>query len=251
MRIFTIGSPDAYCLEATLFMPDVDSRFTDLHICDIAKLDSLSSCLLDKPGSEDISFGAELLYGFINIIKSNYPHITQLSLQDASYLPCNRKADDTLDLLSYNIALYGKTWYEMKFGAHIKTALRQSAYQKGVRNYMSKEAKSCCNWDTFYASIVKANKFTKDVIVANEALYETIFKTSPTWPQCITLMRDEIKKEDRCKFFKGWLETLVFSYVPNERQWIIDIVNNDTMKNVLNTTSARPIRKASRKNSRF
>ena len=71
MRIFTIGSPDAYCLEATLFMPDVDSRFTDLHICDIAKLDSLSSCLLDEPGSEDISFGAELLYGFINIIKSN------------------------------------------------------------------------------------------------------------------------------------------------------------------------------------
>ena len=63
-------------------------------------------------------------------------------------------------------------------------------------------------------------------------------------------MRDEIKKEDHCKFFKGWLETLVFSYVPNERQWIIDIVDNDTMKNVLNATSARPIRKASRKNSR-
>jgi hypothetical protein len=245
MRTFTIGGPTNRCLEASLIMPDANPLFSDKkHICNIAQIDSLASCLIDqdpdKP-QEDVSMGAELMYGFINILKVNYTHITQLALQDASYLPCNRATSDTLDLLSYNIALYGKTWYEMKFGAHLENPVRQTKYEDSIRYYMSPQAKRETSWDSFYADIILRNKYAKDEIVPNENVYRDIFLTSETWPICITRMKNRIDKTNRCKFFKGWLESLIEKYVTMERRWIIDIDVNPVLGNVLNTRTARPM----------
>ena len=248
MRRFTIGDKGNYCLEATLLMPDADERFSDvLSVCDIARLDSLSSCLIE-PTSEDVSFGTELLYGFIAILKANYPHITRLSLFDASFLPCNRKTDDTLDLLSYNIGLYGQTWYEMKFGARLPTTEKQTAYEKGVGKYREPEAKHTTTWDQWLIRVSKTNEFAKTRILSNESLYKDLFETSDTWPICFNRMNKTLKRTERCRFFKGWLESIVYSFVPNERQWMIDITTNSVLGNVLETPCKKPIVRKTLKN---
>lgn len=242
IRRFTIGDEKGLCLEASLFMPDVDKRFAhDIHVCNISQLDALESCLLEKHDS-DAKIGQEILYAFINILKANYNHITHITLRDSSYIPCNRFAGDTLDLLSYNIAIYGKTWYEMILGAYIKDSREYARYKEGIAAYTSILAKQSKSWESFYADIVKTNIYACEKISMNESLFKRIFEESRTWPECIEAMKNHVSKEEKCKFFKSWLERLIYLYVPEKRDWMIDITINDRLKNVLNISQVRPMR---------
>lgn len=83
---------------------------------------------------ETYSSNIELLNGFLNYIKKTYPYIKDLKLIDSTFIPCNN--NDTLDLLTYYIALYGKTWYEDKYNAYSKD--NYDKYKEQIKNILVK-----------------------------------------------------------------------------------------------------------------
>lgn len=242
IRRFDIGDAKGICLEASLIMPDADERFAiDAHICTVSKLDTLDSCLLE-PSDSETSLGTELILGFISILKANYPHITQLSLRDSSFIPCDRSLGETLDLLTYSIALYGKTWYEQVLGAHVQNAAEFRRYRDAIAVYMSPAAKRDWVWEQFWAMIAGKNRFANEKIRENVDGFKRIFDEATTWPECIKRMKNAVEKSDKCKFFKTWLEQFIYSHVPEKRDWVVDIERNTILTNVLNTRSQRPMR---------
>ena len=135
---FFVGDKTNKCLEAIMMMPDVEDRFKDeIKTVQLTRIDALDACILSEQDSEDESFGTELLYSFINILKANYSYVKYLRLYDVSYIPCNRDLNQTLDLLTYDIALYGKSWYEMKAGAHLETPKLNKKYEDEIKIWMS------------------------------------------------------------------------------------------------------------------
>lgn len=241
-RKFTIGDQKGLCLDASVFMPDVDDRFHDLlDTCTIHQLDALEECLLDTDSASNTSIGVEIMYAFINLLKANHPYVKRITFRDASYIPCNRIMGDTLDLLTYNMALYGKTWYEMRMGAHIEPLKKQNKYEQEISYYMSPEAKQDISWDKLWKIIITKNDFATKTILGDEAKFKHIFDSSKSLPKCMRRMKDLIEPIDKCKFFKGWVEEFMRSFVYIERDWVIDIVSNHTLKNVLNTSRSRPM----------
>lgn len=189
IRRFEIGT----CFEASLIMS------ADSHICTVTKLD-----IAFDPND---SYGTELMLGFISTLKANYPHITHMALRDTTYI------GDRLDLLAYNIALYGKSWYEMVLGAY-------ADYTDAIAVYMSPAAKREWTWTKFWTIIAGTNRFADEKIRENVDMFKRIFDESATWPECIIQMKNVVGD---CKFFKTWLEKFIYSYVPEKRDWVINI----------------------------
>lgn len=247
IRRFTIGDEKGLCLEASIIMEDADERFAfDKHICNVAQLDALESCLLEQSDT-DAGLGTEILYGFINVLKANYPHITHLTLRDASYVPCNRLNGETLDLLTYNIAIYGKTWYEMVLGAYISNSSSKTKYEEGIKQFESEKAKANYTWEKLYVHIARNNVYAAEKIQSKLESFKKIFEESKNWSMCFEQMKKEVPKEDKCKFFKTWLEKFVYSYVPEYRDWTVNIVENPILGNVLDVSKTRPIRSRTRR----
>jgi hypothetical protein len=190
--------------------------------------------LHSEPGSKSI--GVEILYAFISILKANHPYVKRITFRDASYIPCNRVEGDTLDLLTYNLALYGKTWYESKAGAHVEK--NQDKYEK-ERNYYATHAKQDTSWDAIWKIIVTKNDFAATRILADELKFKEAYDASSTLPEFMIRMRDIVGSNDKCKFFKGWLEIYMRMFVSIERDWVIDL-ENDTLKHV-NVSKSRPM----------
>jgi hypothetical protein len=241
---FLVGTNDQPCLEASLFLLDNDDALKSiLNICTLHKIDAIEKCALEF--KEDKSFGTELLYSFINIIKSNFPHITIIKLSDASYIPCNRK-DDTLDLLTYSIAIHGKTWYELKSGAYLPTVQQNELYKNTVSKFTDPKTKLNIPFNEILSHMVSTG-FTREYIGDDIQMYEYLYNSANTLPEFFSMLSKKIPKTLRCKFFKGWLEYFVGLHVFIGRDWLIDIKNNTLLNalGVLNVTKKRPMRRKS------
>lgn len=224
---FVVGEKSKPCLEASIFLPDIDEQFKDLaEIATLQKIDALEQCALKW--DEEKSFGTELLYSFIEILSSNYPHVKTIKLSDASYIPCNRR-DDTLDLLTYSIALYGKTWYELKAGAYLPFATHRTMYEKEVQKYIDPLTKTKTPFTDIFGQMI-GNTFTRDYMGNDFSTYETMYTNAHTFPEFFLRLSKKIPKKLRCKFFKGWLEFFINGYVHIGRDWYIDIQNNEILK---------------------
>lgn len=239
-----VGDEKGPCLEATVFMASVDSLY-EPHICILHQIDALEECAQQDVKSNSASLGLELLYAFINILKTNYPHVTHISLRDASYIPCNRRLQDTLDLLSYDIALYGKTWYEMHAGAHLPTLSKQQRYEKEIATFLSNEAKSEYTFHNLLAFINKHNDFAFRQMQTKATEYEEAYKEAKCFSDFFRILKRDVDKQDVCRFFKEWLELFVQKWVRIERDWVIPIHTNTTLEKlgVLNISAKRPMRK--------
>lgn len=215
----------------------MDMRFADLlPICKLHKIEALQECALEY--DEEKSFGTELMYSFIHLIAHNYKHITQIQLSDASYIPCNRPMGDTLDLLTYSIGLYGKTWYELKATAHVRNNRYHKRYYDGVQEYMKPETKASTSYIQLLKMIARGNPSTY-AYISDKPEYETMYTSASTFPEFFQNMSKTIPKEKKCQFFKGWLEAFIESYVLILRVWTIDLKDNDT----LNTLMGQPVLK--------
>jgi hypothetical protein len=247
---FTVGgsqeSQKPY-LEASLFLPDNDSRVQSIiNTCTLHKIDAIERCALEY--DEDKSFGTELLYSFINIVTVNYPHITTIKLDDASYIPCNRADGDTLDLLTYSIALYGKTWYEIKAGARLPSDTQRDLYEKNIKKFIDPETKSNIPFSEMLSHMLSTST-GREFIGNNIPTYETMYEQSKTLPEFFTTLSKKIPKHMKCKFFKGWLEYFIGLHVFIGRDWLINIRQNSVLQNlnVLNASKSKPIRSKTRK----
>jgi hypothetical protein len=242
---FRVGDSKNPCLEGSLNLPGDDDRFAEVfETANLHKIDALEQCALEYDDKE--SFGTELLFSFINFVKANYPHIKKVKLHDASYIPCDRSKGDTLDLLTYSIAMNGKTWYESKAGAY--PDFGQDSYTKDVERYVSQEFKSSMPFEQILLYLEKSrNTYATNIIENSLPKYRAIFDSSKTFPEFFRAINKLIPKEQKCIFFKDWMESFIRKYVRYIRDWIIDIDYNPTLGNVLNVSQARPMQSRTRR----
>jgi hypothetical protein len=225
-----VGDHAKPCLSLRINTAESEQIF-DSSIIKTAKLsniEALYNCVLEddaKERFETYSFGKELLLWVIDYIKINFTHVIYLQLDDESYIPCNRESEQTLDLLSYSIAINCKTWYEMNFNAILPSTEKYTIYKDEIKVYSSPEEKSKYNWKIFYLKNV-TTPFAMNLIKADEDTYKNMYEESKTFPEFFRKLSDFIGKENRCVFFKNWLQEFIKSYINVEKRWIIPLHKN-------------------------
>lgn len=217
-----LGKKSKPCLSLTI--PTSESinlrRYEKINIAYLSNIESLYDCVIGMSYNnfKKHSFGKELLNWTIGYIKTKFPHIEFLELTDESAIPCNRETNDILDLLSYNIALYGKTWYELKFNAIITNKEKYDIYQREVESYISSKM---VDWDTFSLNKMN-NQYVREALIENEDIYKTMYETSKSYPDFFKKVSTHLGN-NKCKFFKGWLQDFIESYVSISKRWTIPI----------------------------
>ena len=251
---FIVGDELKPCLEGHIRLDykKTNDRYRQYEYkVHLDKIDALLECALEDITSEYLtkhSFGKEMLDAVVFFINSQFPQIKTISLNDTSYIPCNRVKNDTLDLLVYSIALYKKTWYEEHYNAYMLHNENYTVYRKSVDSYASKETKNALPFDMFL-SLYLYKQYARNIIDSNIDYYKTMYETSDTFPEFFQKLSKTIKREDKCKFFKGWLEHFLTSYVKiaADRHWCFDLYPKIT---VIQQTNMKPVRNATRKKQR-
>lgn len=214
-----VGNPEKPCLSLTINTADAAQIFGAdfIKTAKLSNIEALYECVL-----EDYSFGKELLQWVIHYIKTNFSHVKYLQLDDNSYIPCNRELNDTLDLLSYSIAIHCKTWYELHFLAFMKERRESDMYKTSIENYKSPETKAKISWEVFYLKYI-TKPYPLDIVKNNEEKYKSMYNESLTFPDFFRTLSKSIDRENKCKFFKEWLQEFINSYVKVSRRWIIQL----------------------------
>lgn len=221
-----VGDPIKPCLSLNISTVESLSVIPNNKI-DTAKLcniEALYNCVLEDD-AEDLfskySFGKELLEWVIEYIKTEFKHVKFLELDDQSYIPCNRETNETLDLLTYSIAVNKKTWYELHFNAFINDKQLYEKYNKQIQVYSLESTKSD-NWDTFFLKNF-TSMYARDTILQNEGLYKNMYEESKTFPEFFRKLANAVGKEEKCKFFKWWLQEFISSNINISRRWTIKL----------------------------
>jgi hypothetical protein len=221
-----VGNPEKPCLSLTINTAEAEEIFGAEFIktAKLSNIEALYECVLQdaKELFEKYSFGKELLQWVIHYIKTNFPHVKYLQLDDNSYIPCNRELNDTLDLLSYSIAIHCKTWYEFHFSAFIKERREYDIYKNSIEIYKRPETKAKVSWEVFYLKYI-TKPYPLDIIKNNEDKYKIMYNESLTFPDFFKSLSKSIDRENKCKFFKEWLQEFINSYVKVSRRWIIQL----------------------------
>ena len=226
---FIVGNKKYPCLDFYVLMSDVPEFLKDsIHIASLGNVKVLEECAVNDITTnylEKHSFGKELIQSAIIIIRRNFKHIKLMKLTDESYIPCKRADNETLDLLTYSIALYGKTWYEKTFNAFFEPKEKYEKYLIEIHTYMSKEFKASYSFEDFLKIIfTNTNEFAKDLVYSNLDSYKSMFESSKTLPIFFSKLSKSLKSEEKCKFFKHWLENIIYKWIPSlNREWIFEI----------------------------
>ena len=236
---YLVGEERGPCLEASVYMPDIDERFQYLiSEAHLYRIDALKECMIDSHEDTHASFGTELFYSFLNILKVNHPYVTTVSLQDSSYLPCSRDDTYILDLLTYSIACYGKTWYELKANAYLESEKDQTRYNQEISKYMTSVPKDTLQFERFLDKMRK-NDFTIEKVYPHLSQLQTVYETAASFPEVFQYLNTLVTKTDKCKFYKVWLEQFIGSFITIKRDWKINITENAILGNVLNISTKR------------
>lgn len=225
---YLVGSHIKPCL--SLYIPTENYSKLIQKKADAAKLinlKALDTCIENEVSDETFekySFGKELLNMILDILKKDFKYIRHLELSDDSHIPCNRELLDEVDLLTYSIAHYGKTWYEQNYNAYLVPKEKMETYRTQVANYMSEEFKAKYDWNTFLNTHV--GECTEDAYTMIKAKYyewEDLFNKTKTFPEFFLAIRNQIPRQKKCMFYRDWLQRFIYSCIRIEREWVIDI----------------------------
>ena len=229
---FLVGDSEKPCLKLYITYPLTDDKYAieQSKIGALLNIDALLKCSLDDINENYIqkySFGQELLTTVDHIVKTYFPYVQSISLYDASYMPCHRPTKDSFDLLTYSIALYGATWYEIKRKAYIPDVPNRTFYKNKIVKYISNEYKSSITEEAFLRKIqFSSNEFAKDFLHKNYQTIRDLYKTTQTFPEFFQGLRNFIPREDRCKFFDNWLPAFL-DINKVSRDWQYDLYPAD------------------------
>lgn len=235
-KYFLLGNDTQPCLSFIVYTKEAQEILGKdiIYTANLMNIERLKECIMNDISDEyfeKYSSNIELLNEFLKYIKKNYPYVKEIKLNDKSYIPCDK--DDNLDLLTYYIALYGKTWYEDKYKAYSKDDY--SLYKTQVKKYISKGFKSSLSWDLFYAKyILLGNNFTKNIINNNIDICRNIYETSSTFPDFFKSINKKVEKKYKCYFFKSWLEQFIKDNIKVSREWYIPLYHTGGNKNKKN-----------------
>jgi hypothetical protein len=223
---FIVGDDKQPCLEGIIILENKSSNSQYNNTVNLIKLDALEECSVEDINSEYLntySFGKEILDAIIFFINSQFPSIKTIRLNDTSYIPYKKDTGDTLDLLTYSIGLYTKTWYEERLNAYILPKEKHDNYRHEVEEYASKHTKDEIPFYHIYHTIAINNVFATNIIQTNMQMYEEMYEDSNTLPEFFQRLTRTIKREEKCRFFKGWLNSLINSKITVIREWNFDI----------------------------
>lgn len=226
---FLVGNHDKPCLEGliTLEYKHRNNRLKSFeNKAKLIKIDALEECALEDITNEYLSkhsFGQEMLDSVVFFINSQFPQIKTVSLDDKSHIPCNRATGDELDLLTYSIALYKKTWYEERLNAYLLPNEQYIQYRKEVEAYASKETKNQMRFEDFQSMIQMNSNFASTILHSNLEKYKEMYEQSETFPEFFQRLSRTIPRKDKCRFFKDWLLPLIESNVTIKRTWYFDL----------------------------
>jgi len=253
---FIVGDEKSPCLEGqiTLDYNKNNDRYRQYeNVAYLHKIEALEECALEDITEEYAlkhSFGKELLDAIVFFINSQFQKVKTVKLTDKSYIPCDRANGDTLDLLTYSIALYKKTWYEERLNAYMMPLETYSNYRKEVERYASKEVKEAVPFELFL-DIHVYKQYPKDILMSQYEYYKSMYETSETFPQFFQNLTKTIKREEKCKFFKDWLEKFIYSYVKlGDRTWYFDLYPKITLIEQVNMKTIPSQRNKTRKQRR-
>jgi hypothetical protein len=200
------------------------SKFKDTAV--INKVEAEKSCISDIIASDDkehISFGKALIDATIFYIHSNYPSINKVILSDSSNIQCDIKPKESLDLYTYSIALHKESWYESNFGARIENEAKYATYRAKVERYASKETKAGITWEGIHR-MTKINEYAYQQMRENVESWKALYEGCLTLPEFFIKLTKMIHRNLKCRFYNGWLESMIRSYIGKEdTQWIIEI----------------------------
>jgi hypothetical protein len=234
---FHVGDKMKPCLEFSVMLQDAPEYLQkNIDTVYLGKVDSLIECVTNDINSdymEKYSLGKELINVVIKTMKTHFPYVKKIELIDPSYIPCNRAHNESLDLLTYSIALYGETWYEKTFGA--QPVYGYEDYRKKVEKYKSSEFKKQIKFETILSIIAKTNNmYALNLIYSNLEYYQTLYNNYETLPQFFKKLSKIVDKKDKCKLFKSWLEyfmnDILFHGRIVDQKWIIYISQNGGKK---------------------
>lgn len=242
---FIVGDKQAPCLEGSINLETTinNERYKQYeYTASLNKIDALTECSLEDTSTEyqnKYSFGKELLDTILFFINSQFPQIKNIKLTDMSFIPCNRKQNDILDLLSYSIALYGKTWYEKNANAYFLPNEKYEMYRNQIKTYMDKKTKVDMKFEYLYSIVLNKNVYAKELVTENYDKYKAMFDESLTFPDFFSKINKTIKHEHKCRFFKGWLYDFIASQIMIERDWYIDLFPKVELITKLNFNKTR------------
>jgi len=221
-----VGKTDSPCLSISIISYDQQEVFglERVETANIINIKNIRDCILDDV-SDDIythhSFTKEMLFSVIDYICETYPYIKRFKLNDKSYIPCDE--NDTVDLLTYSIALYGKTWYESTWNATQKPS-HYIQYRKEVDHYTQKETKDSYTWDIFTAKFLdSATPYAHSMFSTQNDVYRKLYESSDTFPEFFRKLAKTIDRDKKCMFFKHWLELFIYSQIHIDREWFFDM----------------------------
>jgi hypothetical protein len=237
---FIVGDKQSPCLEGSIILENTtnNERFKKQeNTASLYKIDALIECSLEDTSTEyqnKYSFGRELLDTIIFFINSQFPQIKTIKLTDMSFIPCNRKQNDILDLLTYSIALYGQTWYEKNANAYMLSNEKYEKYRNEVEIYMDIKTKTDMTFEYLYNTVLYKNHYTKEIITKKYDQYKSLFEESNTFPEFFSKINKTIKYENKCRFFKSWLYDFIASQITIDREWYIDLFPKVELINKVN-----------------
>jgi len=222
---FTVGDGYIPSIEGSINLENKSSKslYNTAHLSRIHVIERCSEEDINQGYLNSHSIGKEMLDALIFLINSQFPSIKTLELSDTTYLPYKSDTYNSLDLLTYSIALYKKTWYEEKLNAYILPKEKHEEYRRQVEKYASKDTKNSIPFFDIYAVMVTSNPSAANIVYPNMEMYEKIYEESESLPEFFQKISKPIKLEEKCKFFKGWLSSFINSKVDVIREWNFDI----------------------------
>jgi hypothetical protein len=230
-----IGDDSRPCLLVNITTPGVlddDERkkeFYDISskTARLSNIEALIECAqndITQDYFDENSLGVEILHAVNFILLAKFPFVKRVALNDKSYIPCNRDFDETLDLLSYSVALNGFTWYERTLNARIVDDKKWKEYTDSAYKYVSKEFKNTIKFEEIEKKIiVDGTLYAKQQLATHARDWGIYFENAETLPDFFRKVSDSIGRKNKCKFFKGWLESFIGTKVNINRDWVFDI----------------------------
>ena len=222
---FSVGDGYIPSIEGSINLENKSSKSLN-NIAHLSRIHVIERC-----SEEDInqgylnshSIGKEMLDALIFLINSQFPSIKTLELYDTTYLPYKSDTYNSLDLLTYSIGLYKKTWYEEKLNAYILPKEKHEEYRRQVEEYASKNTKNSITFFDIYTVMVMTNPSAGHIVYPNMEMYEKMYDESETLPDFFQKLSKPVKLEEKCSFFKGWLSSFINTKVDVIREWHFDI----------------------------
>jgi hypothetical protein len=166
--------------------------------------------------------GKECMDGILDAIRIQHPAIRTVEIYENTYLYGMMPNKETMDLSTYSVALYGKTWYEMNWNIVIDEGYRE--YRSQVEHYASVETKVAMTWFDMMFQMYMGAPYTREILEQHRVFFEEAFHSTSTLPDFFIKISNVITPDKRIGFFQHWLYNFVHSYIKNDNNlWSITI----------------------------